>query len=163
MRSNSWVAVRGCDPERVDLLSPPLLRAFGGVAAVGPDGSVELGGPKQRAVLALLLLEPGVAVPSTHIIDLIWGDAPPARAAVSVRGYVSNLRKALALVGFEAATVIEFRGPGLRPPGPSGGHRPPPVRLARRRGRSPGQATGTAGGPQPAQSALDLYAGLHSG
>ena len=38
-------------------------------------------------------------VPLDRMIDTIWGDAPPARAEVSVRGYVSNLRKALAAAG----------------------------------------------------------------
>jgi DNA-binding SARP family transcriptional activator len=63
-------------------------------------------------VLALLLVEPGAVVALDHIVDRIWGDAPPARAEVSVRGYVSNLRKALAVVGFAPATVIEFRDRG---------------------------------------------------
>jgi DNA-binding SARP family transcriptional activator len=104
--------VRTGDPERMDPASAPVLRGFGGVAAVGPGGAVELGGAKQRAVLALLLVEPGTVVPLDQIVDRIWAESPPARAEVSVRGYVSNLRKALATVGFDAASVIEFRDRG---------------------------------------------------
>ena len=89
-----------------------MLRGFGGVAAVGPDGPVDLGGPKQRAVLALLMLDPGAVVTLDRIVDRIWGDAPPARAEVSVRGYVSNLRKALATAGIVADPVIDFRDRG---------------------------------------------------
>ena len=86
------------------------LRGFGGVAVVGDSGAVDLGGPKQRAVLALLLLEPGNVVSLDRIIERIWGDEPPARAEVSVRGYVSNLRKALSATGIDA--TIEFRDRG---------------------------------------------------
>ncbi len=89
----------------------PVLFGFGGVAAVGPSGPVALGGPKQRAVLALLMLEPGSVVPLDRMIDRMWGDAPPPRAEVSVRGYVSNLRKALAAAGLES-DAIEFRDRG---------------------------------------------------
>ena len=89
-----------------------MLRGFGGVAAVGPDGPVDLGGLKQRAVLALLMLDPGAVVRLDRIVDRIWGDTPPARAEVSVRGYVSNLRKALATAGIVADPVIDFRDRG---------------------------------------------------
>src|SRR6478609_5939249 len=88
----------------------PALRVFGGVAAMGEAGEVDLGGPKQRAVLALLLVDPRVVVSIDRIIDTIWGDDAPARAEVSVRGYVSNLRKALAAADDGAA--IEFRDRG---------------------------------------------------
>ena len=88
----------------------PALRVFGGVAAMGAAGEVDLGGPKQRAVLALLLVEPRVVVSVDRIIDTIWGDEAPARAEVSVRGYVSNLRKAVAVAADGAA--IDFRDRG---------------------------------------------------
>jgi DNA-binding SARP family transcriptional activator len=93
-------------------VAPPVLRGFGGVAAVGPSGPVDLGGPKQRAVLAALLVDPGVVVPLDRIIDRVWGEVPPARAEVSVRGYVSNLRKALAAAGLDGERVIDFRDGG---------------------------------------------------
>ncbi len=90
----------------------PVLLAFGGVAAVGPDGPVDLGGPKQRAVLALLMLEPGTVVSIDRIVERIWGGTPPSRAEASVRAYVSNLRKALASTGLDSDAVIEFRERG---------------------------------------------------
>jgi two-component SAPR family response regulator len=89
----------------------PVLLGFGGVAAVGASGPVELGGPKQRGVLALLLLEPGSVVPLDRMIDRIWDGAPPPRAEVSVRGYVSNLRKALVAAGLGSDTIV-FRDRG---------------------------------------------------
>jgi DNA-binding SARP family transcriptional activator len=89
----------------------PVLRAFGGVSVIGPAGPVDLGGPKQRAVLALLLVDPQVVVSVDRVIESIWGDDAPARAEVSVRGYISNLRKALASAVGDRAT-IEFRDRG---------------------------------------------------
>jgi DNA-binding SARP family transcriptional activator len=89
----------------------PTLRVFGGVSAAGRDGDLDLGGPKQRAVLALLLSDPQIVVSLDRIIDTIWGDDAPARAEVSVRGYISNLRKALASAVGDRAT-IEFRDRG---------------------------------------------------
>ncbi|MGH2642188.1 MAG: BTAD domain-containing putative transcriptional regulator [Actinomycetota bacterium] len=56
---------------------------------------VPLGGPKQRAVLAHLLLRPNQLVPSETLIDELWGDEPPETARNTVQTYVSHLRKAL--------------------------------------------------------------------
>ena len=57
------------------------------------DGRQALGGPKQRAVLALLLCQPNTVVPASRLIDGLWGDDPPGSAANLVQGYVSGLRK----------------------------------------------------------------------
>jgi predicted ATPase/DNA-binding SARP family transcriptional activator len=54
-----------------------------------------LGGRKQRAVLAILLLRAGEVVSSDRLIDELWGDRAPATAAKTLQVYVSNLRKAL--------------------------------------------------------------------
>ena len=54
-----------------------------------------LGGPKQRALLAILLLCRGETVSSDRLIDQLWGERPPATAAKTLQGYVSHLRKAL--------------------------------------------------------------------
>ncbi|WP_421118311.1 BTAD domain-containing putative transcriptional regulator [Aquihabitans daechungensis] len=89
----------------------PTLRVFGGVSASGRRGPVDLGGPKQRAVLALLLVDPQVVVSVDRIIDSIWGEDAPGRAEVSVRGYISNLRKALA-EALDGEAAIEFRDRG---------------------------------------------------
>jgi DNA-binding SARP family transcriptional activator len=57
--------------------------------------SVPLGGPRQRSVLALLLLNGGQVVPVDRIIDALWEGEPPAAVESTLRGYVSHLRKAL--------------------------------------------------------------------
>jgi DNA-binding SARP family transcriptional activator len=54
-----------------------------------------LGAPKQRAVLALLLLRRNELVPTATVVDLLWGERPPATAVKAVQVYVSQLRKAL--------------------------------------------------------------------
>ncbi|MEA2127093.1 MAG: hypothetical protein QOI80_3875, partial [Solirubrobacteraceae bacterium] len=69
---------------------------------------IPLGGTRQRAVLALLLLEAGTVVPADRLIDALWGDAPPADAATALQAHVSRLRKALA----PHEDVIRTRAPG---------------------------------------------------
>jgi DNA-binding SARP family transcriptional activator/tetratricopeptide (TPR) repeat protein len=60
------------------------------------DGDeIELGPPKQRAVFALLALCAGTTVSREHLVDGIWGEAPPATAAGSLHTYLSGLRRAL--------------------------------------------------------------------
>ncbi|MFJ9007943.1 BTAD domain-containing putative transcriptional regulator [Streptomyces canus] len=58
------------------------------------DGApVDLGGPLQRSVLALLLVERGGVVSVDRMIDQLWHGEPPRRATASLQAYVSNLRK----------------------------------------------------------------------
>jgi DNA-binding SARP family transcriptional activator len=56
---------------------------------------LELGGTRQRAVLALLLLREGEVVPASRLVDDLWGDEPPEKAANVLQSYVSKLRRAL--------------------------------------------------------------------
>ena len=61
------------------------------------DGvEVELGPRKQRAVLALLLLNVNRVVPTERLIDDLWGDSPPSTARSALQVYIAGLRKALA-------------------------------------------------------------------
>jgi DNA-binding SARP family transcriptional activator/WD40 repeat protein len=71
-------------------------RVLGSVEVVqNGNGSIRLGGPKQRAVLAHLLLRANHLVPTEVLIDEVWGDAPPETARNAVQSYASHLRKAL--------------------------------------------------------------------
>ena len=56
---------------------------------------LELGPPKQRAVLALLLLNPNRVVPTARLIDDLWGETPPETARSALQVYVAGIRKAL--------------------------------------------------------------------
>jgi DNA-binding SARP family transcriptional activator/streptogramin lyase len=68
--------------------------------------NVPLGGSKQRALLALLLLHANRVVPRDRLIDELWETAPPETARTALQVHVSQLRKAL---GREA---IVTRAPG---------------------------------------------------
>lgn len=56
---------------------------------------LELGGTKQRSLLAILLLRRNEVVSSDRLTDELWGESPPATAAKSIQVYVSGLRKVL--------------------------------------------------------------------
>jgi DNA-binding SARP family transcriptional activator len=58
---------------------------------------VSLGGPKPRALLAALLLHPNEVVSADRLIDDLWGEDTPERAAAALRVNVSRVRKALPL------------------------------------------------------------------
>jgi DNA-binding SARP family transcriptional activator/ActR/RegA family two-component response regulator len=58
-------------------------------------GSNDLGGPKPRQVLEILLLNFGSAVSKTRIMDLLWGDNHPSVALPTLESYVSVLRRHL--------------------------------------------------------------------
>src|ERR1051325_3976959 len=60
------------------------------------DRALELGGRKQRALLAVLLLHANRVLASDRLIEALWGDSPPGTASTALQGYVSQLRKALA-------------------------------------------------------------------
>ncbi len=85
-------------------------RLFGPLTAETDSGPVDLGPPKQRSVLAVLLLHANEIVPTDRIIDLVWGEDPPRTAEHSVQIYISDLRKALA--NGSASNLIETRPPG---------------------------------------------------
>ncbi len=70
------------------------------------DGPIPLGGPKQRAVLAHLIVRANDLVPADALIDQVWGDEPPEAARGTLHSYISHLRKAL------GAERIESRPPG---------------------------------------------------
>ena len=67
-----------------------------GPLEVTVDGTaVDLGGLKQRALLAILLLHANRPVPRDVLVDQLWGEHPPTGAEHAVNVYVWRLRKAL--------------------------------------------------------------------
>jgi DNA-binding SARP family transcriptional activator/tetratricopeptide (TPR) repeat protein len=72
-----------------------------GFAVLGPlrvtvDGQpVPTGPAKQRALLALLVLRPGQAVPLPAVTEELWHDRPPRSAASNLRGYLAGIRGVL--------------------------------------------------------------------
>src|SRR5580693_5230173 len=83
------------------LLGPVVVRR-GGVAVPVPRG-------RQRALLAVLLLNAGRAVSVAEIAETLWGTAPPPSASATVRNYVKRLRRGLGNAG---QPRIVTRSPG---------------------------------------------------
>jgi DNA-binding SARP family transcriptional activator len=85
----------------------PEFRLLGPLEAVGDDGTpIPLGGTKQRAALAVLLLRAGEVVSTGFLIDALWGETAPRTASTSLQNLVSALRKLL------GADLLVTRPPG---------------------------------------------------
>ena len=83
---------------------------LGATAAWRPDGApVAVGGPRSRALLALLALDAGRFVSAERLIDGMYGEAPPEGAANALQSQVSRLRSAL-----KELAPIEFTAAGYR-------------------------------------------------
>jgi YVTN family beta-propeller protein len=70
-------------------------RILGPLEVRAEDVPLPLGGRRQRAVLAILLLNAGRVVSRDRLIDDLWGEDPPATASHTLDAYVSRLRKLL--------------------------------------------------------------------
>ncbi|HLG07454.1 MAG TPA: BTAD domain-containing putative transcriptional regulator [Gaiellaceae bacterium] len=81
------------------------LRLLGPLGAMKGGSTVSLGGPKPRALLALLALDAGRVVSVDRLVEELWTGAPPETANHAVQVYVSQLRKTL-------GDVIVRRAPG---------------------------------------------------
>ena len=82
-------------------------RILGPLEVVGEKGPIRLGGPKQRATLAILLLSANRVVSVDRLAEDLYAGAPPVTAVTQVQRQVSDLRKALG-----SASVIETHAPG---------------------------------------------------
>jgi len=71
-------------------------RILGPLEVSDGDRPIALGGEKQRALLAMLLLHAGEVVSADRLIDDLWGERAPAAAMNALQVHVSRLRKALA-------------------------------------------------------------------
>jgi DNA-binding SARP family transcriptional activator/Flp pilus assembly protein TadD len=88
-------------------------RVLGPLEVVADGRALELGGPRLRAVLALLIADAGRTVGLAALVDGLWGEHAPADADRTVRAYVSRLRKSLQpTAAGEPAEVIVTRPPG---------------------------------------------------
>jgi DNA-binding SARP family transcriptional activator len=70
-------------------------RLLGPLEVVGDEGSLQLGGIKQRSLLAMLLLHANQVVSIDRLIDALWGASPPLTCGKSIQVYVSRLRKSI--------------------------------------------------------------------
>lgn len=106
------------------------------------DGTpVPSGTPKQRAVLAMLVINRNRPVGVDALITALWEEWPPSGARASIHSYVSNLRKLLGgagidprvvlaagrrVIGSASPTTLAIWG-GLLPKKPRACTRPPPA------------------------------------
>src|SRR5204862_7628755 len=81
-------------------------RILGPLEVLAPDGPVPLGGGKQGALLAMLLLRANEVVSTDRLTDALWGEEPPETAPKALQVHVSQLRKAL------GPDAIRTRPPG---------------------------------------------------
>ena len=70
-------------------------RILGPLEVVNDGGPLALGGQKQRALLALLLLNAREVVSTERLVGELWGEQPPQTATTSLQNLVSQLRKVL--------------------------------------------------------------------
>ena len=102
-----------------------------------------LGGPRQRALLAILLLRANQVVSTDGLVDALWGAQPPPTAANTVQYYVSQLRKLL----------------GSRPHRHTAARLPHPRRARMRSTSSPSSGCSRTATPTRCSEALALWRG----
>ncbi|SET99150.1 FxSxx-COOH system tetratricopeptide repeat protein [Geodermatophilus poikilotrophus] len=91
------------------------IQVLGPLAIQVAGRPLELGGVKQRAVLAMLVLNLNGVVSTDALVEGLWGEKAPASAVNTVQVYVSRLRKTLqAATGPDpaGAATVRRRGPG---------------------------------------------------
>ncbi|GAQ57553.1 AfsR/SARP family transcriptional regulator [Streptomyces acidiscabies] len=108
----------GPDPERPSRRPAPAtgveFRVLGPVEAAVDGRWVDLGAPKQRAALVLLVSQVGQPVSVDALVDALWEGRPPQSAITSLHAYIANLRRALEphRAPRTPATVLCTRGRG---------------------------------------------------
>ena len=79
------------------------------------DGApLPLGTPKQRAVLAMLVMGRNRPVSSDALVNAAWEQYPPPEPKASLHSYLSNLRKLVAGAGHDPKAVLASAPPGYR-------------------------------------------------
>jgi SARP family transcriptional regulator, regulator of embCAB operon len=88
------------------VLGPLLMTSYG--------VRVPVGAPKQRAVLAMLLINRNRPVSVESLINAVWGEEPVPAARTSIQAHVSNLRRLLRTAGVDAYQVLASAPPGYQ-------------------------------------------------
>lgn len=92
------------------------IRLLGNLAASYDGVAVDLGGPQQRAVLAMLVLYRDRGLSDDRIVEYLWDDQPPARALPTLQAYISHLRRRLepqAAAGSRSGVIVR-QAAGMR-------------------------------------------------
>lgn len=99
-------SVTGENDLRFGLMGPLLLAV--------PATPLPLGTPKQRAVLAMLLINRNHAVSTESLINAVWDESPVPGARATVQTLVSNLRRLVSTAGVDPQTVLASAPPGYQ-------------------------------------------------
>ncbi|MFJ4437402.1 AfsR/SARP family transcriptional regulator [Streptomyces sp. NPDC088923] len=84
----------------------PFFGVLGPLVVRSPDGAtLPMGGSRPRALLTLLLLDEGRAVPAVHLLRGVYGEQPPDGARNALQSQVSRLRLRIAATGAEVTHV----------------------------------------------------------
>jgi DNA-binding SARP family transcriptional activator len=70
-------------------------RILGPLEVVDENGPLPISGPKQRALLGLLLVHAGEVLSTDQLVDVLWDGKPPKTATTSLWNLVTQLRKVL--------------------------------------------------------------------
>ena len=89
-------------------------RILGPLEVFWEGSQVQLGGPRHRKLLAVLLLNAGGVVSAERLISALWGEEPPASAAAMLHVRVSEVRSALRRGGADAGAGIATLHGGYR-------------------------------------------------
>jgi hypothetical protein len=100
-------ALGRCQPAN-DPVTKLQFRILGPLEVASGNSLLAIGGAKQRALLAILLLSANEVVPADRLVDALWGERPPESGRTALQVRVSQLRKALGLAG----ALIVTREPG---------------------------------------------------
>ncbi|WP_210438799.1 BTAD domain-containing putative transcriptional regulator [Nocardioides xinjiangensis] len=90
------------------------LHVLGELTATRDGAVVDLGGRRQRAVLAGLVIHRDQVVPADRLVGCVWGEQPPVNASGALQAYVSHLRRRLEpdATARQREGVIARAGPG---------------------------------------------------
>ncbi len=86
------------------------LRLLGPLELSNESGPLDLGGSRQRVVIAVLALNANRVTAVEQLIDAVWATEPPTTARAQIQICISGLRKVLVDAGVEA--TIKTRAPG---------------------------------------------------
>jgi DNA-binding SARP family transcriptional activator len=87
-------------------------RTLGPVELLVAGDRLDLGPARQRAVLAVLLVDAGRVVPIETLVDRVWGERPPQQVRNVVYTYVTRLRRILEQAVTRGGQAALLHGPG---------------------------------------------------
>ncbi|MEV6860358.1 BTAD domain-containing putative transcriptional regulator [Streptosporangium subroseum] len=129
----SQAAGRSADPRIADVGDSEAVgfdfRILGPLEVTAGRDRIAIGGYRQRAVLAMLLLTPDRVTSVDRLVEAVWAGHQPTTSRTQIAICVSNLRKAFKAAGFPGE-VIETAPPGYMLL--AGEHRIDAVRFSRR-------------------------------